>query len=53
MQLSTVFILCKLLYMLLTLQRQQKVAYGSISDRCCNYSLLALLMMGEGITRNM
>jgi hypothetical protein len=34
-------------------QRQQKVAYGSISARCCNYSLLAFLVMGEGITRNM
>jgi NADH-ubiquinone oxidoreductase chain 5 len=34
-------------------QRQWKVAYGSVSARCCNYSLLALLMMGEGVTRNM
>jgi hypothetical protein len=34
-------------------QRQRKVAYGSVSARGCNYSLLALLMMIEGITRNM
>ena len=27
--------------------------YGSTSARCCNYSLHVLLMMGEGITRNM
>jgi hypothetical protein len=33
-------------------QRQQKVAYGSVRARCCNYSLLALLMMG-GVARNM
>jgi hypothetical protein len=31
-------------------QWQRKVAY---SVRCCNYSLLALLMMGEGVTWNM
>jgi hypothetical protein len=30
-----------------------EVAYGSICARCCNYSLLALLMMGDDITRNM
>jgi hypothetical protein len=34
-------------------QRQRKVAYGSISARCCNYSLLAHLMMGEDIARIM
>jgi len=27
--------------------------YGSTSARCCNYSLNALLVMGEGIIRNM
>jgi hypothetical protein len=34
-------------------ERQRKVAYGSISVRCCNYNLLALLLMGEDINRNM
>jgi hypothetical protein len=29
-------------------QRQRKVAYGSVGARCCNYSLLVLLKMGEG-----
>jgi hypothetical protein len=38
--------------LLLIPQRQRMVAYGSIRARCCNYSLLVLLMMGEGITRN-
>jgi len=27
--------------------------YGSTSARCCNYSLNVLLMMDEGIIRNM
>ena len=27
--------------------------YGSTCARCCNYSLRVLLMMGDGITRNM
>ena len=27
--------------------------YGSIGARCCNYSLSVLLVMDEGITRNM
>ena len=27
--------------------------YGSTCARCCNYSLRLLLMMGDGITRNM
>jgi len=27
--------------------------YGSTSVRCCNYSLNVLLMMNEGIIRNM
>jgi len=29
------------------------IKYGSTSARCCNYSLSVLLMMGEGIIRNM
>ena len=33
--------------------RAEGSKYGSTSTICCNYNLRVLLMMGEGITRNM